>query len=354
MVNSSGTPEAAQTFWKSMGEFWKKNYGHVLGLLLCAGTIAWMLHMISTASTPPSHREAAYQAIFLTLAGIFGSWFLARIQEQFRSDEGQRRLGTQIAQGVIVLSNQIDTLVQWVVSRKGGTESQEGQLVLDHIQESLRTLRSMSLLALGGLSDVIGGPLRRYEQIQSQILGLIGEHLEQRNVIAEKIDQAETVEDQTSLRDELAVLRTQFEQRMADLAKGTEVPIGVLVQQRIERVSCPSCNSPNNVAIRPVPGGTARVTCAKCSKKFNAHVAPEGTIFSREIPTPAPYPPPRAVSPEAELIRDTLKLKQALIAPGEVLRLTDILCKIDRSMISEGTQRTPNEVYKRLALAVTT
>jgi len=226
------------------------------------------------------------------------------------------------------------------------------KLTLDHIQESLRTLRSMSLLALGGLSDVIGGPLRRYEQIQSQILGLIGEHLEQRSVITEKIDQAETPEDETSLRKQLTELRDKYESRISELAKGLEVPIGVLVQQRSERVACPYCNAANNVGIRPVPGTTARVICVNCSKKFNAHVAPEGTIFTREIPLGGvAYPPPRAVSPEAELIRDQLKIKQALIPPSETLRLADLICKVDEGMIREGSQRTPNETYEKLALA---
>lgn len=316
-----------------VGEFLRKNWANMLGALLSIATVAWMLRLLSstttesTAGSHPTALENAYQAVILTAASTFASWFIAKIHAQFSHDQSIRQIGTQVAQGIIVLTNQIDTLVQWIAKQPGPVRATPTDVegTLDHIQESLRALRSMCILALGGMSDVIGGPLRRYELIQGQIGDLVDEQLEQTSVIVGKF-QAVGPKDVPSLQKELAEVREKYEQKIAELSKMVELPVGVLVGAGKQKLGCPFCARENEVELRMVAGETALTTCSNCGKQFNAHVGAGGHIFARPTIVPAPLLPQ---APQAALVEKALRRQKVLFKPAHALVLADLFASVD-------------------------
>ncbi len=275
--------------------FWRRNWGNVVGVALSTGTVAWMLKLLSSTAQPSPH-ESAYQAVILTAASIFASWFLGRIHAHFIQDESIRSLGAQVAQGIILLSNQIDDLVQWVANQKASVSDAPTAAVFEHIQESLRALRSMSILALGALSDVIGGQIRRFGQIQTKISELQDEQLEETDVITNKLDQATAPNDVATLRKELHDVRDSYERKITELTRMLELP-----------------------------------------------------LLTRPPASPSLEPRPQA--PQAELIRKALRRKQALLAPNEALLLVRLFSEADSGLQNDGSPRTPKLVYERVLIA---
>src|SRR5690349_15564611 len=99
-------------------DFWRKNWGNVAMLVFATIGLVWMFKFVASMGDSVSPRETALATFILTLAGITASWFFSKLYAELNQDDSTQRLGTQVARGVLVLSDQIDMLVQWVANEK--------------------------------------------------------------------------------------------------------------------------------------------------------------------------------------------------------------------------------------------
>jgi hypothetical protein len=293
---------------RSTLRFLGDNWGYLLGTALSLVAVVWMLRLTTTVGqlTP---RESTLQAILLTTASVFASWFISRLDTYFRRDDGVRRLGTQVAGGVIVLSREIDKLVGWIQKEKASSPQEENAafgMALTHIEESLGTFRSMCIVTLGGLSDVIGNPLRRYELTLSQISEL---QEELSSVISAKITQAATTGDLDAVQQQIHEIRRTYETKIAELSRKTDLPtLG------------PSSQAPT---LTPRQGRPSR---------------------SRR---------PGVLSPTAESVREALRKKNSYLLPIVAIAFARLAGAIDEEMRRDGVKVTPQELRTRLGARAT-
>lgn len=309
--------------------FWRKNWANVLGAGLSGMIVVWMLYVTRT-SAEPTPRETTYQSIILAAASIFASWFIAKIHAQYSQDENLSSLGSQVAQGIFVLSSQVDTLRAWVTNQRDSGRMGAADDALDHIEQSLRSLKPLSVLALGGVRHFIGGPLRRYERLQAQIGELVDEQMQQSGDLSARIRQAETDLDPVAvekLREEMKRTEESFDRKLTELTQ--ELPVMVSSELGLQRLPCPYCNTNVPVKILSVPGSTAMCTCSRCGRAFNAHVGATGRAFSRALTGEDPLTVAQAVAPEERLVRNALRGTQSLLKPEEVEKLVSLVIRID-------------------------
>lgn len=325
--------------------FWRKNWADVLGAGLSGAVILWVFY-VTRSSTTPTPAETTYQSIILAAASVFASWFTSKIHAQYSQDESLRSLGSQVAQGIIVLSAQIDTLLQWVANARDSRHARPDDGELDHIEQTLKSLKPLSVLALGGVGDFIGGPLRRYERVQSQIGELVDDQMRQTDVLTERIDRAANAEEVETLRQELKRAEQNYERKLAELT--SELPIPIPTEAHLHRIPCPYCDVTTSVMIRSLPGSTTRSLCSACNHSFNAHVSAAGVAFSRPLSAGRPRALGEPVPPDMALLRNALVGAQSFLRPEEVEKLVAITVRLDEEARRSDTVLTPRDLKARL------
>lgn len=290
-------------FWRAIPRFLGDNWAYLLGTVMSVVTVIWMLRLTTASAQPLTPHESTLQAVLLTSASIFASWFVSRLDTYFRRDEGLRRLGTQTARGVIVLTTEIDKLVEWInreTPRQAHADNDRSRMVLTDVAERLGTFRSMCIVALGGLSDVIANPLRRYNATLNEIFQL---QEEQSTVIRAKITQGAVRGDVAALQQQIDEIRKGYEARISELARKTDLPATTLGQP-------------------PSPQLTTR---------------PSGRAPRRG-----------AAAPDGDLVRDALRKKQSYVPPRAAVAFAQLVAAIDQEMHRDGVDRTPKELRRRL------
>src|SRR5579859_7309001 len=153
--------------------FFGRNWLSLTLLVLMAGVVFGMGYLMYF-QPKPTPRETALEELIQTAAAIIAGTLGTKIYAEEGYSRGLRDRGVQIAGVLMMLKRQIETLAEWVVTKRegldqGGRHSDPPSAVLEHVELTLQVFRGMTESALGGIAGVIGDALAQYDDVMDKI-----------------------------------------------------------------------------------------------------------------------------------------------------------------------------------------
>ena len=177
-----------------------------------------------------SPREAAYQALVLTIASVIASLIITKIYAEQGHGQNLRDHGVQIAGGIIVLKRQMEALTDWIASKRVAMRNsahipEVTDAILEDIEQRLYGFRGMTDAALGGIAGVIGDALAQYESVMEQISRIRLDALHQTREIEQKIQTTGSSVEIKELQSRIQEIALRTERDIAQLARKSSIPI---------------------------------------------------------------------------------------------------------------------------------
>jgi energy-converting hydrogenase Eha subunit A len=321
--------------------------------LLMVGIGAWMAFLIAT-SDGKSPKEAAYQALILTIASVIASLIITRIYAEQGHGQSLRDHGVQIAGGIIVLKRQLEALSDWIASKRLSMRSsahtpEVTDAVLEHIEQTLFGFQGMTDAALGGIAGVIGDALAQYESVMEQISRIRLDALHRTREIQQQIETAESSAEIAALQSQIQEIALKTDRDIAQLARRSAIPISEPPKRisddpptiRAFSSSCPLCSKENSFQMRDRVGETKQLWCEHCQSGFNAHLGFGGQVIVRSVPGRTSD---ASISVcQAEVLRH-LRRTQTYVEPRQLLAVLKAIAQADSSIA--GDKSAERTVYK--------
>lgn len=261
--------------------FYRDNWGTFFLAALCFAVMLGMSYLIAQPGL--TARELTLSQLISTLMSIVGSVLVTKVYAEKTSNETLRDHGVQIARGVMVLNSQIDSLCGWVEQKRDNKTLEPYDGALEHVELTLLGFKDMTSAALSGIAGIIGDALQQYQSVMDQISSARRTAIEESTQIQEKIESATSGAEMARLEAQLQQIKTQTEQRIAELTRKSALPIPSpdLTVKRVFAITCPYCSAEGKCEMSDIPGQTEVQICGACGQRFNSHVMADHKVKTR-------------------------------------------------------------------------
>ena len=253
-----------------------------------ASIVGLVVIAILMAEESPSRTESALLNFLLFLFSVSASWAFSKMYSETSASENLRDYGVQVARGVMILQSQIRTLTQWISEKRQELPTELVNTAVDahfeHVEEMLHSFQAQSEATLRGIASVIGDAFKQYEETIRQINTIRQKEAEERGKIisdATSADSLTNLDISNQFGDQLFALEQRTNQKIAQLAQQTSLPIDIPRLDRISKLRCPVCSIQNTITISSDPGSTRKINCISCGSTYNVHVDSSGNLFTR-------------------------------------------------------------------------
>ena len=325
--------------------FFSQNWVSLFLLLVMGLAALAMFYMMTRPNQSP--REAALEAVILTVASIIASYVITSIFAERSYTQSLRDHGVQIASGIMVLKRQLQALTDWVGQKRatlseGGRANQASDAVLEHVEQTLLGFSGMTDTALGGIAGVIGDALAQYQTVMEQVSSIRSEAVQKTTQIEQKIQVADSGEEVAKLQNQIKEIAAQTEKQIARLTWSSALPLPNPAINKIFNGKCPYCRKTNLLEMLDRQGETQVIPCGFCNRPFNAHVTAAHSVITRPRWEARQYE-----KTETEL-QDLLAIADSWIDPDQLRMLVPIVLAYDDKLNASGKPNTPYELQSMI------